>query len=293
MIYCIGESLYDIIFRNVQPEWAVPGGGMLNCAVSLGHAGADVQLITEIGNDKVGLMIMSFLKESRVGTDYLRTSDINSTLALAFLDEKGNADYQFYVAQRESAPEFTVPDFHKGDLLVFGSFYSIAKRNRSNIVKLAMAARNAGAIILYDPNFRKSHIDKLDEVYPYILENISFADIVRGSDEDFNLITKDTYREKIYDFIRGAGCDRLLVTRNSEGVDLFLPNSNEHYDAIPVNIVSTIGAGDSFNAGLAYEIQRLGRLPYSPDEWKIVISTGLNFAAEVCSLRENYIKSRS
>lgn len=292
MIYCIGESLYDIIFRNGQPEWAVPGGGMLNCAVSLGHAGANVQLISELGNDNVGSLIADFLKMSRVGTDYLRTSDNNSTLALAFLEENGDANYQFYVTQPDSAPDFTVPEFKRGDLLVFGSFYSIAKRNRSNVVKLAMAAKNAGAFILYDPNFRKSHLNELDDVYRFIIENISLADIVRGSDEDFRLIMKATGSDKIYDFVKGAGGNILLITRNIEGVDLFLTEGREHYDAIPVNVVSTIGAGDSFNAGIVFELDKLGRLPVDSDEWKMVISTGLNFAAEVCTLKENYIKVR-
>lgn len=292
MIYCIGESLYDIIFRNGQPEWAVPGGGMLNCAVSLGHAGANVHLISELGNDNVGNLISLFLEESKVRTDYLRTSDNNSTLAVAFLDDTGNATYQFYVTQPDSAPEFTVPDFQKGDLLVFGSFYSIAKRNRSNIVKLAMAARNAGAIVLYDPNFRKSHLNELDDVYRFIIENISLADIVRGSDEDFQLIMQATAGDKIYDLVKGAGGNILLITRNIDGVDLYLPESTDHYDAIPVNIVSTIGAGDSFNAGLVFELNKLCRLPLSAEEWKMVISTGLNFAAEVCTLKENYIKVR-
>ncbi len=291
MIYCIGESLYDIVFNNGKPEWAVPGGGMLNCAVSLGHAGTEIQLITELGNDRVGHLIRQFLEDSNVKTDYLRVSDINTTLALAFLDQRGNAEYQFYKIQDKNSPDFTVPDFKQGDLLIYGSLYSVDPRNRGNIFKIAVAAKNAGAIIIYDPNFRKTHLANLDEVSSFIIENIGLADIVRGSDEDFMMIANARNSTQAFEFINEAGGKYLIVTQNSQGVDLFTGKDEpKHFDAIPVKIVSTIGAGDAFNAGLAYQIHQYGRIPSSFEEWKAAISKGLEFAAEVCSVRENYIK---
>ncbi|HLN54157.1 MAG TPA: PfkB family carbohydrate kinase [Lentimicrobium sp.] len=291
MIYCVGETLYDIVFRNEKPEWALPGGGMFNCAMSLSHAGADVQLITELGDDKIGNLIRKSLNSAGVKDDYLRISNNNSTLALAFLDVKGNADYQFYKAYPEKAPELTVPDFRKEDVLIFGSLYSVDHRNRGNIIKLAMAAKNTGTIIIYDPNFRKSHAAKLPDVLPLIKENVSLADIVRGSDEDFSLISDAESSMAAYDFIQQVGCKNLIVTRNSQGVDLFAGETPLlHFDALPVKIVSTIGAGDAFNAGFACQVHQFGRIPSSPEEWNIAISNGLSFAAEVCASRDNYIK---
>ncbi len=262
----------------------MPGGGMFNCALSLGNAGTDVQLITELGDDYVGRIIMQTLERGGVKHDYLRVSHHNSSLALAFLDDSGNADYQFYKEYPAAAPEFTVPDFTNHDILIFGSLYSVDSRNRGNIVKLAISARNAGAVIIYDPNFRKSNAGKLPELLPSIVENISLADIVRGSDEDFKLIMNASDSNHAYEFVRDAGGKHLIVTQNREGADLFTEdNHRAHFDAIPVKIVSTIGAGDAFNAGIAYQIHQLGRVPSTPDEWKSSITTGLSYAAEVCS----------
>ncbi len=291
MIYCIGESLYDIVFRDGKPEWARPGGGMLNCAVTLGKEGAEVCLMTELGNDTVGKMILHYLDESGVYTGFMHITSANTSLALAFLDEKNNADYQFYIDHREQAPAFTVPDFSNGDVLVFGSLYSVNRRNRSNIVKLAMAARNAGSIVLYDPNFRKAHLSKLPEVLPFIRENILLSDIVRGSDEDFEMITGSTDAGKpegnndsfslksasVWDFIKQSGGDRLIITRNAQGADLFLIDTPVHFTAPPVRVTNTIGAGDAFNAGIAYQLHK-NSLPQTEAEWGRVVQSGLRFA---------------
>lgn len=293
MIYCVGETLYDIVFRKDKPEWAVPGGGMFNCAMSLGHAGADVQLLTELGNDRIGEMIRQTMHHGGVKGDYLHTSPNNTTLALAFLNDEGNADYQFYYTHTEIAPQFMVPPFKSEDILIFGSLYSVSQRNRGNIIKLSMAARNAGTTIIYDPNFRKSNLDKREAILPYVIENISLADIVRGSDEDFELIANAGNSEQASQFIFNAGGRNLIITRNKDGVDLLTDNQSQHFDAIPVEVVSTIGAGDAFNAGIAYRIHQYGKIPSSSDEWKAAISNGLSFAAEVCSVRENYIKARN
>lgn len=293
MIYCVGETLYDIVFKDGKPVWGIPGGGMFNCALSLAHAGADVQLITELGNDTPGSYVKDTLIRSGVKQDYLNNSKHNTTLALGFLDELGNADYQFYKVYSEIAPVFAVPEFSNNDILVFGSLYSVDKRNRENIVRLAMAARNAGSVIMYDPNFRKSNAEKLPELVGFIKENISMADIVRGSDEDFKLMANADNSDQAYEFVKLAGCENLILTLNKNGVDFFTPNNDRiHFDALPTELVSTIGAGDAFNAGVAYQIHQLGRAPASIDEWRSAINNGLSFAAEVCASEVNYIKER-
>lgn len=292
MIYCLGESLYDIVFSHNQPSWAVAGGGMLNAAVSLGHAGAEVQLITECGNDKIGNLIIDFLRSNNVGTDFINVSENNSSLALAFLDENGNATYQFYKDYSAEAPLFDIPVFNPGDILMFGSLYSIELRNRTNIHHLTSQARRGGATVIYDPNFRPSNAHRINEVIPYIKENIASADIVRASDEDFRIITGHDSHEDIFSFVKDNGAEILILTLNAQGAKLFTNDEIKSFEAVATDVVSTIGAGDSFNAGIAYEIKKLNRKPIDAKDWQIVMSTGLNFAAEVCGLRENYIRKR-
>lgn len=289
MVYCLGESLYDIVFKNYQPAWSVAGGGMLNASVSLGRSLVDVSLITELGNDAVGDIICSFLKENNVSIDYIVRSSGNTTVALAFLDEYGNSTYQFYNDRSEAAPIYSIPDFKQGDVLMFGSVYSILPRNRRNILRLSREAIAKGAIIYYDPNYRSAYSGILNEVLPHIRENISLANIVRGSDEDFKIICGSGNHADAYKFVADAGCDNLIVTRNMSGAVLYSGNDIKFYDALPAEIVSTIGAGDSFNAGMVFSIDKLKHIPAHIHEWDECINTALSFAAKVCAKKENYI----
>src|ERR1035437_6824051 len=98
-VYTIGETVLDIVFKNLQPVAAKAGGSMLNTAVSLGRLGLPVHFISEYGIDTVGEIIDGFLNSNSVATQYVyHYADGKSALALAFLDEKNNANYSFYKA---------------------------------------------------------------------------------------------------------------------------------------------------------------------------------------------------
>ena len=164
---------------------------MLNSLVSLGRLGVEVFFISEYGpdTDPVGNIIHEFLAENHVNTDFVhRPDDLKSPLALAFLNESRDASYSFYrTPPKECMP---VPDIsiEEGDIFLFGSFYALNPQVRPLILALLSRARDEGAIIIYDPNFRKPHLHELPALKPFILENLSYAHIVRGSDEDFSHI---------------------------------------------------------------------------------------------------------
>ncbi len=289
MIWCIGESLYDIVFTNGQPMWAVPGGSMLNAAASAARYGEKVSLLTELGDDAVGALISGFLKANGISIERVSFYKGNTTLALAFLNSSGDAQYQFYHHAPAEAPEFEIPEFSQGDVLMFGSFYSIKPRNRQNISRLAKAAREAGAWLYYDPNFRRPHLNDLNASLPFIRENIALADIVRGSDEDFRLIAGADSPGEAFGFIRENGCQNLILTRNSQGVELFSGGFIKHIEVPQVEVVSTIGAGDSFNAGFATALHGNKKEGLSGKFWDEAISRAVIFASEVCCSRDNFI----
>jgi fructokinase len=289
MIWCIGESLYDIVFSNGQPIWAVPGGSMLNAAVSAARYGEKVSLITELGNDEVGDLITGFLNDNGISTAMIHHYNGNTTLALAFLDSVGDAHYQFYHHAPEMAPEFEIPDFSPGDVLLFGSFYSINPRNHRNISRLAVAAKESGAWIYYDPNFRKPHLAQLNRSLPFIRQNIAMADIVLGSDEDFKLIAGANNSSEANEFVKTNGCHNLIFSMNKAGVDLFSGKTTKHFDVPQIEVVSTIGAGDSFNAGFVTALHGFKKNELSGIFWDRAIGRAVIFAAEVCRSRDNFI----
>ena len=104
-VFGIGETILDIIFRNDQPQKAVPGGSVFNGLISLGRLNVPVSFISELGNDRVGDMIRDFMEDNHITTEFVdRFPDGKSPISLAFLDDDKNANYIFYKdypAQRE------------------------------------------------------------------------------------------------------------------------------------------------------------------------------------------------
>ena len=127
-----------------------------------------------------------------------------------------------------------------------------------------------------------------------MLENFEYADIIRGSDEDFLNIFGEADSEKVYtDHIRFY-CDRFITTHGAGGVNLYHGDLRLHFDSPFIRPVSTIGAGDNFNAGILYGLLKnnvrhrdLATLP--KETWANIIRCGIDLATEVCRSYDNYI----
>jgi fructokinase len=293
-IYAVGETILDIIFKGVEPQTAKPGGSAFNASITLGRLGAPINFISEMGNDRVGDLIQEFMEENGVKANYIsRYPHGQSAIALAFLNEKSDAEYQFYKdypAQR-LAVEF--PEFQKDDLLMFGSFYALNPGIRPRVKELLEKAESAGATIMYDPNFRSTHLPERDDLVPVIKENMGYATLVRASDEDlvniFETESPDEAWEKLSSFT-----DALVYTANAGGVYLRTASLSFHMEVERIEPVSTIGAGDTFNAGLLYGLWKKG---YKREEiktleraqWEELIGTSIQFSREVCLSFDNYL----
>jgi fructokinase len=295
-IYAIGEIVFDIMFKNGQPVAARPGGSMLNSSISLGRSGLPVSFIGTCGNDKTGDLISGFLEENSVGRAFLHRENSKSIIALAFLDENNNASYEFYKGEDSGeAPELPSPG--KQDIILFGSFYSVSAPSRDTAVKLRNLATDNGALLFYDPNFRDSHIKALPEVKPFIEENIKHSQIVRGSNEDFGIIFGTRSAEATWNLPCFENCKALIYTRSSEGVDLCTREFSKHYDVPSIKPLSTIGAGDSFNAGIItamfennFSNLNIGSCGIA--DWDRIIAKGTQFSTAVCMSYDNYIPGK-
>jgi fructokinase len=293
-IYTIGETLFDIIFKNGQPQAGKAGGAMLNSSVSLGRIGLPVNLISEYGDDDIGRIIDDFLKRNGVSTrfaDHFREG--NTALAIAVLNEKNDASYTFYKNYPARRLQMNFPLIRKDDIILCGSIYAITREIRQKFVDFVRGASKNGAIVLYDPNFRKAHASELDDLRPLIVENIQMAGIIRGSDEDLQNIFGASSPDIAWDVVRKY-CNCMVYTASSEGVFVRTPNFAGRFPVKKIKPVSTIGAGDNFNAGMIAAIYKYGisgdRLStMGEDAWSKVISMGVDFASDVCMSYENYI----
>ena len=294
-VFGIGETILDIIFRNDQPQKAVPGGSVFNGVISLGRLNVPVSFISELGNDRVGDMIRDFMEDNHITTEFVdRFPDGKSPISLAFLDDDKNANYIFYKDYPAQRLEVPLPKIEKDDIFVFGSYYSLNPVLRTRMVEFLQYAQERKAIIYYDPNFRKAHAQEAIRLMPTVLENLEFADIVRGSDEDFqNLYGKSDAQEVYKEHIQFY-CDRFLTTHGANGVNLHTRNFTRHFDSPQIQPLSTIGAGDNFNAGiiyglLKYDVRHADLPSLDQDTWGKIIRCGMDLASEVYQSYDNYI----
>jgi fructokinase len=293
-IYGIGETVFDIIFKNEQPQAAKAGGAMLNSIVSLGRIGLPVSFISEYAGDNVGKIIDKFLSENGVGTGYVdHYKDGKTKLALAFLNERNDASYTFYQDYPEKRLSFDLPVINKDDIILCGSIYSITCEIRKKFMNLITKAKEKDAIVIYDPNFRPSHSSDLETLMPMIVENMEAAKLVRGSNEDFKNIFGANTPDEAWNVVRKY-CNCLVYTANSEGVYVRTISYSGMFGVKAIKPISTIGAGDNFNAGMMAAIylnqitsDKLDKM--GEEEWSKVISMGVDFATNVCLSYENYI----
>lgn len=294
----IGETVLDIIFRNNQPVSAVPGGSTFNSMISLGRAGARCLFISETGDDRIGDIITNFLAKNGVDNSMVqRNHGQHAPLSLAFLDEQMNADYIFYKDHAHDAVRFQYPEIHDGDLVLFGSFYALNPVIREQVGGFLRYAREQGAILYYDVNFRASHRDEIGQIEQNLLENLRLAHIVRGSDEDFEILFGLKSADEVYAKLQSAGAQpaAFIYTRGNKPVQMYCGTQRMEYAFEPVEAVSTIGAGDNFNAGLLFELYRqdIGQAQIeaglTEEQWLAGIKTAARFSRACCLSLENYI----
>ena len=293
----IGETVLDIIFKNDEPIGAVPGGSVFNGIISLGRSGVPCSFISETGNDRVGKRIISFLNENDVNGEYIYVyPDSKSPVSLAFLNEQNDAEYIFYKDHPRDQLEFVYPDIQADDIVMFGSYYSVNPVIRPQMAAFLEHAKNKGAILYYDVNFRASHKDEVMRLTPNIIENLEYADIVRGSTEDFAVMYKKTDAETIYRSQIAFYTKNFIMTQGCNPVELRAEGGlKKQYDIESIEAVSTIGAGDNFNAGFVFGLIKYGitreMILSGLDEaqWDDIISCAKEFSANVCKSINNSV----
>ena len=156
-------------------------------------------------------------------------------------------------------------------------------------------AKRKNAIIYYDLNFRKNHKDEVNFLMPNIIDNYEYATIIKGSDEDFENIYNETdaqitYKEHIEFYSRN-----FVYTRGADGATIFGREFKKDYAGNKVEAVSTVGAGDNFNAGLIYGLIK-NNVTYadlkgsiSEEKWDKVVKSAIDFSSYVCTTLDNYV----
>lgn len=293
----IGETILDIIFKDDQPIGAVPGGSMFNGLISLGRAGLNTTFISETGDDRVGRNIIKFLNDNHVDASHISVyPETKSPVSLAFLNDQNDAEYIFYKDHPHDKLDFVYPDIQADDIVMFGSYYAVNPVIRPQVQSFLEYARSRGAILYYDVNFRSSHRGEVMKLRATILENLEYADIVRGSNEDFEVMFNMTDAETVYRSQISFYTKNFIYTQGAEPLEVrAVGGLSKQYPVLPTETVSTIGAGDNFNAGFVFGMMKEGitremlENGVAESLWDQVIAEAQQFSANVCQSINNSV----
>jgi fructokinase len=267
MILCCGEALIDMIPERTAggAEGFVPlsGGAVFNTAVALGRLGTKTGMLTGLSDDMFGVQLRSALGAAGVDTSGVIVSSRPSTLAFVRL-QNGHASYVFYdenSAGRMLSADDMPPIPAEVTALYFGGI-SLACEPGADAYAALLDQEGAGRAVMIDPNIRPGFIKDEARYRGRIDRMIAKADIVKVSDEDLNWIIKGsaTLDEKARTLLNN-GPSMLVLTRGKDGATAYLAaGSSVHVLAMQVKVVDTVGAGDTYNAGVLAVLQREGVL---------------------------------
>src|SRR3954470_3359726 len=254
MFVVIGEALVDLVGqRGSRTLVAHPGGSPANVALGLGRLGNPVTLMTHLGRDAFGEMISAHLESSGVRVEGGADAGGRTSLAVATL-AAGIASYDFRIewdiGNLEPLPVET-------RCLHTGSLATALEPGRTDVQRLLEHEHQRGRVtISYDPNVRPALLGTPEAARPGIEHLAALSDVVKVSDEDLHWLYPDREDEDVAREWLGTGPALVVVTRGGNGVFAVTGDLEVRRPATPIDLVDTVGAGDSFTSGLLDGLRR-------------------------------------
>jgi len=260
---CVADAFVDPVSTSGELALRVlPGGGPANTAVSLARLGTPARFLARLSDDVFGRLFRAHLEESGVDLSSAVRAAEPSTLAVAELDERGQAAFSFH-AQNTADWQWTAGELAGVDLsetacLHTGSL-ALVREPGAAVVEDFLAEAAPRATISIDPNVRPLLVD-LGVYRARLAHWCALADVLRLSEDDLELLLPDTPPEQACDLWHAAGARLVVITRGGDGVLASLDGERVRLPAVPTDVVDTVGAGDSFTAGLLHHLGACGLL---------------------------------
>jgi fructokinase len=254
MFVVVGEALVDLVGqRGGRTLAAHPGGSPANVSLGLGRLGVPVMLKTRLGRDAFGEMIRAHLEASGVRVDGGRDEGISTSLAIATL-AAGIASYDFRI-------EWDVGDLAplpvETRCLHTGSLATVLLPGKDSVVDLLEREHERRRVtISYDPNVRPALLGDPARARPDIERLVALSDVVKVSNEDLRWLYPDRSDEDVAQEWLASGPALVIVTRGEAGVYARAARAELRRGAVPIDLVDTVGAGDSFTSGLLDGLHR-------------------------------------
>lgn len=264
-VVALGELLIDFTPAGIADNGSAlfarnPGGAPANVLAASSRLGAKTSFIGKVGNDDFGRFLRDTLVEIGVDTrNLVLTDEVHTTLAFVHLDPSGDRSFSFYrkpgadVMLRKE--ELNLDLLKQTGILHFGSLSLTDEPCRSATFKAVQTAKDAGAVISYDPNYRAPLWDSKEEAVKQMKSGFSYADIVKISEEELTLLTGETDFDAGARTLQKQGVTLVMVTLGKKGAYYRL---GEHSNILPtydVHTIDTNGAGDAFTGAVHFGLK--------------------------------------
>jgi fructokinase len=296
MLISCGDALIDFVpMRNAEGREAVMpavGGSCLNVAIGMARLGAPTGFVGGISIDMFGRMIADHAAASNVELGLATRSDHQTTLAFVRI-VAGESHYAFYDAETATRNwtyrRGTIP-FANVEAVHVGSTTLVNDQGAAETRALITDARASSTTISFDPNCRPNLVKDKPAYLARMAEFADSADLIKMSDVDFAYLFGEEPYQRRANALLGQGTSLVVITRGNNGAVAWHARAGQiEVPAPEVDVADTIGAGDSFQAGLLFALHRQGRLArqqlkdIGTEELRLALSFAANCAGLTCT----------
>ena len=284
-----GEALIDLIIGQDGSVEPAAGGGQYNAARALARLGGDVEFMGRISDDWFGKLLRARLEEDGVGTALVVDTEDPTTLVLAEIDEAGVAHYHWYI-EKTTVPGLEPADARRAlerppDALHVGTL-GLAMEPIADSLAAVVAAVPEQTFVMVDPNCRPTATPDFERYQARMRQVIERADVVKGSDEDFEYLALAESPAATARLLVEQGVGAVLVTQGGDAARGFCAGGEVSVPVPSVQVADTVGAGDTFGGGfLAYWLEHgFGRQELAdPDLREAAVTFAARAAAINCT----------
>jgi len=294
MILCCGEALIDFMpieKANSQTFYKpCPGGSSLNTAVALGRLNHAVGMLTGISNDLFGKQLIAHLEESSVDCSLIVRSNLDTTLAFVSAESlEGNVEYAFY-AKETADRSISVENLPKSlpdniEVLEFGSISLVMEPSASSYEKL-MLRESTKRFISLDPNIRPDFIPDALAFQNRFDNWLDHVDLLKLSNADLEWLYPNSNIDDAVSHILSKKVQAVFLTMGEKGAWAYTKNHQIFAETPVISVRDTVGAGDSFHAGLLHKLAKMDRLRFGQlkEIKEPELQASLHFAMKVAAL---------
>ncbi len=257
MILVCGEALIDLFVGAPSPTGlqaeAVAGGSPFNVAIGIGRLGRSSAFLSTLSDDAFGAFLKEKLVAAGVSTSYVQPCPKRTTLSVVATNTAGQPQYSFYAeecADRALTPDALPPQLPSDINAIAAGSYSLGVEPIASAIETLIRREAGTRVISLDPNVRPRVVGDLAAYRDRFERLLTQATVVKASDEDIALLypSKDIMTAA-KDWLR-SGPDLVIMTRGAKGPLAAFKGAVVERPSPSIEVVDTVGAGDTFHAGL-------------------------------------------